>query len=220
MWHPERLAPMISAFMVIWPTRSLNQKEYANQFFFNITSLEFARSTLQGTNISHLGKRKIIFKMPFWEKYVSSLEGNYCISKNGLLQWIGWFQTSTMIGNHRRSIHLARQLSGTFWGWPFFSSLTWLPPFCLESSRRFRETFCDVFFFAWKSPQFREVSWIFHQHIFVETWECPTKSSEIGEVSISSKGCRLDYTPRCCVFFKKKSLGSPTSMFFVGWLVY
>jgi len=22
--------------------------------------------TLQGTNISHLGKRKIIFKMPFW----------------------------------------------------------------------------------------------------------------------------------------------------------
>ena len=31
--------------------------------------------TLQGTNISHLGKRKIIFKMPFLGGYVSSLEG-------------------------------------------------------------------------------------------------------------------------------------------------
>ena len=32
------------------------------------------RCTFQGTNISHLGNRKIIFKMPFWG-YVSSLEG-------------------------------------------------------------------------------------------------------------------------------------------------
>ena len=32
--------------------------------------------TLQGINISHLGKRKIIFKMPFFGGYVSSLEGN------------------------------------------------------------------------------------------------------------------------------------------------
>ena len=31
--------------------------------------------TLQGTNISHLGNRKIIFKMPFLGGYVSSLEG-------------------------------------------------------------------------------------------------------------------------------------------------
>ena len=33
-------------------------------------------STLQGINISHLGKRKIIFKMPCLGGYVSSLEGN------------------------------------------------------------------------------------------------------------------------------------------------
>ena len=33
--------------------------------------------TLQGINISHLGKRKIIFKMPFLGGYVSSLEGRY-----------------------------------------------------------------------------------------------------------------------------------------------
>ena len=33
--------------------------------------------TLQGINISHLGKRKIIFKMPFCWGYVSSLEGNH-----------------------------------------------------------------------------------------------------------------------------------------------
>jgi len=32
-------------------------------------------TTLQGINISHLGKRKIIFKMPFLGGYVSSLEG-------------------------------------------------------------------------------------------------------------------------------------------------
>ena len=31
--------------------------------------------TLQGTKISHLGKRKILFKMPFLGGYVSSLEG-------------------------------------------------------------------------------------------------------------------------------------------------
>ena len=30
---------------------------------------------LQEINISHLGKRKIIFKMPFLERYVSFLEG-------------------------------------------------------------------------------------------------------------------------------------------------
>ena len=33
--------------------------------------------TLQGINMSHLGKRKIIFKMPFCGGYVSSLEGNH-----------------------------------------------------------------------------------------------------------------------------------------------
>jgi len=35
----------------------------------------FAGATLQGTNISHLGKRKIIFKMPFLGGYVSFQEG-------------------------------------------------------------------------------------------------------------------------------------------------
>ena len=33
--------------------------------------------TLQGTNISHLGKRKIIFKYAFSGGYVNSLEGNH-----------------------------------------------------------------------------------------------------------------------------------------------
>jgi len=40
---------------------------YFKQFLFWIT--------LQGTNISHLGKRKIIFKSAFKRGYVSSLEG-------------------------------------------------------------------------------------------------------------------------------------------------
>ena len=35
--------------------------------------------TLQGTNISHLGKRKIIFKSAFKRGYVSSLEGIHII---------------------------------------------------------------------------------------------------------------------------------------------
>ena len=33
--------------------------------------------TLQGTNISHLGKRKIIFKSAFLGGYVSSQEGSF-----------------------------------------------------------------------------------------------------------------------------------------------
>ena len=33
--------------------------------------------TLQGINRSHLGKRKIIFKMPIFGGYVSSLEGRF-----------------------------------------------------------------------------------------------------------------------------------------------
>ena len=53
-------------------------------------------TTLQGINISHLGKRKIIFKLPFFGRYVSSLEGTHFswggrISINGALQlkWPG-----------------------------------------------------------------------------------------------------------------------------------
>ena len=42
--------------------------------------------TLQGINISHLGKRKIIFKMPFLGGYVSSLEGNsYAVSPHAFV---------------------------------------------------------------------------------------------------------------------------------------
>ena len=41
-------------------------------------------NTLQGINISHLEKRKIIFKMPFLGAYVSSLEG--MAPENGWLE--------------------------------------------------------------------------------------------------------------------------------------
>jgi len=34
-------------------------------------------NTLQGINISHLGKRKIIFKYAIWGGYVSSLAGRF-----------------------------------------------------------------------------------------------------------------------------------------------
>ena len=39
------------------------------------TRVVMEKLTLQGINLSHLGKRKIIFKMPFLGGYVSSLEG-------------------------------------------------------------------------------------------------------------------------------------------------
>ena len=41
----------------------------------SMTLIQLRRGTLQGINISHLGKRKIIFKMPFFGGYVSFLEG-------------------------------------------------------------------------------------------------------------------------------------------------
>ena len=44
-------------------------KSYAFQHILGVLTSHFEaqkQSTLQGTNISHLGKRKIIFKMPFW----------------------------------------------------------------------------------------------------------------------------------------------------------
>ena len=49
--------------------------------------------TLQGTNISHLGERKIIFKSAFGMGYVSSLEGKLLIWKgNQTMQRYDKFQ--------------------------------------------------------------------------------------------------------------------------------
>ena len=54
-------------------------------------------ATLQETNISHIGKRKIIFKHAFSGGYVSSLEGNYSPQNNCVVQffnsdiWAGQF---------------------------------------------------------------------------------------------------------------------------------
>ena len=41
------------------------------------TSVKYHKNTLQGINISHLGKRKIIFKMPFLGDMFFSLEGTH-----------------------------------------------------------------------------------------------------------------------------------------------
>ena len=48
---------------------------FATEATSRIIPITKKTNTLQGTNISHLGKRKIIFKMPFLGGYVSSLEG-------------------------------------------------------------------------------------------------------------------------------------------------
>ena len=48
-------------------------------------------ASLQGTNISHLGKRKIIFKSAFLLGYVSSQEGS---SSFGIISGVFFCQTS------------------------------------------------------------------------------------------------------------------------------
>ena len=55
----------------------------------------FRNYTLQGTNISHLGKWKIIFKIPFLGGYVSSLEGTSCIMFFFLSRLTWWFPNCT-----------------------------------------------------------------------------------------------------------------------------
>ena len=52
----------------------LGRRGWKPQHTQHIPSLPLS-NTLQGINISHLRKRKIIFKMPFLGGYVSSLEG-------------------------------------------------------------------------------------------------------------------------------------------------
>ena len=51
--------------------------------------LRVIRVTLQGINISHLRKRKIIFKSAFLGGYVSSLEGITPLRRT--LLWVMWF---------------------------------------------------------------------------------------------------------------------------------
>ena len=70
------------------------------------------RNTLQGTNISHLGKRKIIFKSAFLGGYVSSQEGMYKSLSN----------TSSSAPNHSSNLvslpHLLwLRLTLSWWRW-------------------------------------------------------------------------------------------------------
>ena len=78
----SHLGPCISCSF--WPTGKLRSEKRDFASTTKTSCLERARqlekcrlekTTLQGINISYLGKRKIIFKMPFFGGYVSSLEG-------------------------------------------------------------------------------------------------------------------------------------------------
>ena len=82
----EHLAMAIFGFWVqaplTWAPRLKNSPEVwrpkkigGSVIRLELKTVEIFAYTLQGTNISHLGKRKIIFKMPFFGGYVSSLEG-------------------------------------------------------------------------------------------------------------------------------------------------
>ena len=55
---------------------------------YHLCVIKGLRSTLQGTNISQLGKRKIIFKGDFGRGCVSSEEGNfYTMEKHKTAKW-------------------------------------------------------------------------------------------------------------------------------------
>ena len=71
--HPGSFSfshPKVSRFGNRFPFRvaviSVDQPIAALEGWDKASIFPFKRGTLQGINISHLGKRKIIFKMPFW----------------------------------------------------------------------------------------------------------------------------------------------------------
>jgi len=62
---------------------------FKRKFDLPTSNHQFSGDTLQGINISHLGKRKIIFKMPFlgdmlvpWRVYVSFQRNIYFMTLN------------------------------------------------------------------------------------------------------------------------------------------
>ena len=67
-----------------------------NKHFWRVLT----RGTLQGINISHLGKRKIIFKMPFWE-ICSSLEGNLSLFMKPLVLELESEYSNLMFSSHQ-----------------------------------------------------------------------------------------------------------------------
>ena len=60
-------------------------------------------NTLQEINISHLGKRKIIFKYAIFGGYVSSLEINHPVSKKPM-DWTYFFVTVKLQENPPRML--------------------------------------------------------------------------------------------------------------------
>ena len=114
-------------------TESCHGKYYAHIIYTILhTYLQYRLSmyTLQGINISHLRKRKIIFKMPFLRGYVSSLEGHNT----------RWFQKNTPFNglptaswNSRRwglGLTAPQHSSRTARGWGDFSRPKATQGFC------------------------------------------------------------------------------------------
>ena len=58
------------------------REKVMDMWYMHTKNHMFNIHTFQGINISHLGKRKIIFKMPFLRGYVSFLEGTYMTYAN------------------------------------------------------------------------------------------------------------------------------------------
>ena len=91
--------------------------------------------TLQEINISHLGKRKIIFKYALWGGYVNSLEGIY---DTILRQFIWWILRSFWLFSMFSASFFSE--SNVFWGYSRqipSRSWTW---FFLHTNRQTTQT--------------------------------------------------------------------------------
>ena len=87
---------------------SLINKRYPSLDYIPLINNISLLYTLQGINISHLGKRKIIFKMPFLGGYVSSQEGTTCHIWKGILDF-PWTKHQPQRNTLSSPSHLQRQ---------------------------------------------------------------------------------------------------------------
>ena len=91
LW-PNRSSPPFGFVQTLVQTSGMKMDDKVLTKYYGIPVKKF---TLQGINISHLGKRKIIFKMPFVGGYVSFLEG--IVSCNAThFRWHSYEKVATM----------------------------------------------------------------------------------------------------------------------------
>ena len=74
LFFPQRFDSALDAADALGKAQIFDTQESDGKIFSSFRKQK-KNNTLQGTNMSHLGKRKIIFKSAFFGAYVSSHEG-------------------------------------------------------------------------------------------------------------------------------------------------